>query len=91
MGDQPRPRFCSGEQIKKRPQKIKGLHQNWNTSLPPIQVKTKKKSSPKMKHFFPRIQVNTYTQMYTRVKLLGDADVDHTQTIEGVQSNYRGD
>ena len=34
--------------------------------------------------FFPRIQVDTYAQMHTRVKLLGrNADVDHTQTIEG--------
>ena len=46
-------------------QKKKGLHQQWNTS-------------------FPRIQVDTYAQMHTRVKLLwGDADVDHTQTIGG--------
>ena len=37
-----------------------------------IQVKTtKKKGSPKMKHFFPQIQVDPYAQMYTRVKLLG--------------------
>ena len=40
------------------------------------QVKTKKKknkqkrSSPQMEHFFPRIQVETCTQMHTRVKLL---------------------
>ena len=30
----------------------------------------KKRSSPKMKHFFPRIQVETCAQMHTRVKLL---------------------
>ena len=31
---------------------------------------------------FSRIQVDTYAQMHTRVKLLGgDADVDHTQAI----------
>ena len=37
-----------------------------------------------MEHFFSRIQVDSYAQMYTRVKLLGgDADVDHTQTIRG--------
>ena len=52
--------------------------------FPQIQVKTKKRSSPKMEHFFPRIQVDTYAQMHTRVKLLGgDADVDHTKTIGG--------
>ena len=31
-----------------------------------------------------RIQVDTYAQMHTRVKLLGgDADADHTQAIGG--------
>ena len=49
-GDEPQPRFCSGEQIKWRP---------------------KKRSFQKMKHFFPQIQVDTHTQMHTRVKLLG--------------------
>ena len=49
----------------------------------------KKRSSPKVEHFFPRIPVDTYAQMHTRVKSLGgDADVDHTQTIGGIQSNY---
>ena len=43
----------------------------------------KKRSSPKLEHFFPRIEVETYAQMHTRVKVLGDADVDHTQIIEG--------
>ena len=43
----------------------------------------KRRSSPKIERFFPRILVVTYTQMHTRVKLLGDADVDHTQTIGG--------
>ena len=52
-GDEPQPRFCSGEQIKRRPKnKKKGLRQKWNT-------------------FFPGIQVDTYAQMHTRVKLLG--------------------
>ena len=40
-----------------------------------------------MNPFFLRIQVDTYAQMHTRVKLLGgggeDTDVDHTQTIRG--------
>ena len=37
-----------------------------------------------MEHFFPRMQVDTYAQMHTRVKLLeGKQDVDHTQTIGG--------
>ena len=52
---------------------------------PRIQVKTKKKGlHQKWNTFFPRIQVDTYTQMHTRVKLSGrDADVDHTQIIGG--------
>ena len=42
-----------------------------------------------MKHFFRRIQVDTYAQMHTRVKLLGGMqDVDHTQTI-AVLEGYR--
>ena len=31
----------------------------------------KKRSSPEMEQFFPRIQVDTYAQMHTKVKLLG--------------------
>ena len=44
----------------------------------------KKGLHQKWNTFFPRIQVDTYAQMYTRVKLLGGgADVDHTQIIGG--------
>ena len=51
----------------------------------------KKGLHQKWNSFFPRIQVDTYAQMHTRVKLLGgDVDVDHTQTIGGIQSNYWG-
>ena len=58
--------------------------------FPRIQVKTiNKRSSPKMEHFFSRIQMETCAQMQNTVKLLGgDADVDHTQIIGGIQSNY---
>ena len=52
-------------------QQKKDLHQKWNTFFAEIQLKTKKKSSPNLEHFFPRIQVDTYAHMYTRVKLLG--------------------
>ena len=42
--------------------------------------------------FFPRIQVDTHTQMHTRVKLLkGDAYVDPTQTIRGDTVKLLGD
>ena len=44
-----------------------------------------------MEHFFPEIQVDTYTQMHTRVKLLGDAYVDHTQTIKRDAVKLLGD
>ena len=53
------------------------------TLFSPNSGEDKKRSLPEMEHFFPRIQVDTYPQMHTRVKLLGDADVDHTQTIGG--------
>ena len=41
--------------------------------FPQIQVKTKKKKGlhQKWNTFFPRIQVESYAQMHTRVKLLG--------------------
>ena len=74
-GDEPRPRFFSGKQIKRRP---------------------KKKVFTKIGRVFPpnssdanRIQV---IQTQTGVKLLGgwDADVDHSQIIGGMQSNYWG-
>ena len=45
-------------------------------------VKTKKKAFPKNGTLFSQILVDTYTQMHTKVKLLWDAYVDHTQTIK---------
>ena len=84
-GDEPRPRFFSGEQKKSEDQQKKGLHQKWNPFYPNSgEDQTKKRSSPKNEHFFPRIQVGICAQMHTRVKILGeDADVDHTQIIGG--------
>ena len=42
-----------------------------------------------MEHFFHRIHVDTYAQMHTSVKLFeGNADVNHNQTMGGIQSNY---
>ena len=46
-----------------------------------------------MKHFFPRIQVDIYvlrSDAHQSQIIGGDADVDHTQTIGGMQSNYWG-
>ena len=40
--------------------------------FPQIQVKTKKKGvHQKWNTFFSRVQVDTYTRLHTRVKLLG--------------------
>ena len=51
----------------------------------------KKGLSKKWNTFFPRIQVDTHTQMHTRVKLLRGM---HTKTLlkllGGIQSNYWG-
>ena len=60
--------------------------------FPQIQVKIKKKGFTNNGTLFsPRIQVDTYAQMHTRVKLLGgDADVDHTQTIGGDTAKLLG-
>ena len=56
--------------------------------FPQIQVKTKKKkSSSKIEHLFPQI----YAQMYTHSNYWGDADLDHSQTIGGIQPNYWGE
>ena len=57
--------------------------------FPQIQVKTKKKrSSARIEHFFPKI----YTLRCTPIQIIeGDVDVDHSQTIGGIQPNYWGD
>ena len=39
------------------------------------ETEKRKRSSPKMEHFFPRIEVDTYAQMQTVVKLLGGGDI----------------
>ena len=73
----------SEDQIKK-----KGLHQNWNTFLPRIQVKTKKKkkrSSPKVEHFFsPNSSGDLHSDAHWSQIFGGDADEDHTQIIGGI-------
>ena len=84
-GDEPRPRFCTGKQIKSRPKKEntffpkfrwrpkkKGLHQKWNT-------------------FFLQIQVDTDAQMHTTVKLLGGCRCrPYSNYWGGMQWNYWG-
>ena len=53
------------------------------------QVKTKKRSSPEMEHFFARIQVETCVQMHTRVKLLEGMQMKTIlKLLGGIQSNY---
>ena len=86
-GDEPRPRFFSGEHIKWRP-KREGLHQKWNTFFPNSGEDQKKTVlHQKWNTFFSRILVKFCAQMHTRVKFFwGDANVDHTQIIGSVRS-----
>ena len=46
----------------------------------------KKRSSARIEHFFPQI----YAQLYTHSNYWGDANVDHSLTIGGIQPNYWG-
>ena len=51
----------------------------------------KKRSSPKMEHFFSLDSSGHLRSDAHHSQIIGgDADVDHTQTIGGVQSNYWG-
>ena len=89
-GDEPRPRFFSGEQIKRRPKK--GLHQKWNTFFPQIQVKTKEKKTVFTKNeiLFSRFQVETCAQMHTRVKLLEGMQMKTILKLQGGYSEIIG-
>ena len=50
---------------------IKNLHEKWNTFFPKFRWKPKKGFHQKWNTFFTRtIQVDTYAQMHTNVKLL---------------------
>ena len=63
-----------------------------NTFFPRIQVKTKKRSSQEMEHFFPQFQVQTCDQMDPRVKLLEGLQVKTIfKLFGGIQSNYWGE
>ena len=49
----------------------------------------KKRSSPTMEDFFPRIQVETCAQMHARVKLLEGMQMKTIlKLLGGIQSNY---
>ena len=54
-------------------QKKKLVFTNNGTLFSPNSVKeqNKKRFSPQMEHFFPHIEVDTYAQMHTIVKLFG--------------------
>ena len=65
--DVPGPRFCSGEQIKRKIKK--GLHQKWNT-------------------FSPNSSGHLRSNAHQSRIIRGNADVDHTQIVGGIQSNY---
>ena len=51
--------------------------------FPQIQVKTKKRSSPKWNTFFPNSSGHLRSDAHQSQVPGGDADVDHTQTIGG--------
>ena len=49
--------------------------------------KQKKRSSARIEHFFPK-----FTLRCKPIQIIGgDAEVDHSQTIGGIQPNYWGD
>ena len=60
--------------------------------FPQIQEKTqKKRSSPKMETFFsPNSNRHLRSDAHQSQIVGGDADVDDTQTIGGIKSNYWG-
>ena len=68
-------------------QKIKGLHQKKNTFSPNSGEHQKKVFHKNRTLFSP----NLHAPMYTHSNYWGDADVDHSQTIGGIQPNYWGD
>ena len=84
-GDEPRPRFCSGEQIKWRTKK-KFFTKKGTLFSPNSGEDQKKRSSPKMEHFFsPEFKWTPTLKCTPESNYLGgDADVDHTQTIGGI-------
>ena len=52
--------------------------------FPQIQMKTKKRFSPKIEHFFSPISSgHLHSDAHPSQIIGGDADVDHTQTIGG--------
>ena len=54
-----------------------------------IKRRPKKRSSAKMEHFFPLIQVESCAQMQTRVKLLEGMQMKTIlKLLGGIQSNY---
>ena len=77
-GDEPRPPFSSGKQIKRRPKK---------RSLPKIEEFFSPNSSEDQKTDPNIIQRSDADQSQI---IGGDADVDHSQIIGGMQSNYWG-
>ena len=68
-GDEPRPPFCSGEQIKWRPNKKKVFTKNETL-------------------FSPNSSGHLRSDAHQSQLIGGDVDVDHTQIIGGIQSNY---
>ena len=71
----------------------KSLYQKWNTFFPQIQVKTKKRSSPKLENtFFPEFKWTPIRSHALPSQIIGgNVDVDHTQTIGEDTAKLLGD
>ena len=67
----------------------KDILQNWNTFFARIQMRTKKKGlHQEWNTFFPEFKWTPTLRCTPASNYWGDADIDHTQTIGGIQSNY---
>ena len=81
-GDEPRPRFFSGEQFKWRPKK-KGLHQKRNTFFPNSGEDQKKVFSRNGTLFSSNSSTDLRSDEHQSQIIGGDVDEDHTQIVWG--------
>ena len=83
-GDEPRPRFFSGKQMKRRAKK-RSSPEIKHVFTPNSSVDQKKRASPKMEHLFsPNSSGDLRSDARQSQIIGGNADVDHTQIIGGI-------
>ena len=73
--------------------KKKVLHQKWSTFFSPNSDENQKKKKVFIKKgtlFFPEFKGRPALRRTPESNYWGDADIDHTQIIGGIQSNYWG-